>query len=184
MTNTKGFTLIELMVSVGLFTIVMLLASGAYLMMINLNQQAQNISTGIDNLSFALETMTRTIRTGTGYNCAIFPMQGNCSCGGNNFYLTDATGIRVSYARSTSNAYCGPSGTGCIVQTVNGAPSALTDPSVNISSLTFYVSGVFTGDGQQPHVTIIVSGTVSSGAGKAPQTFTIETGATMRGSDL
>jgi len=64
----------------------------------------------------------------------------------------------------------------------------LTDPSsVTISSLMFYVSGTgtytATGDINQPHVTIIVSGTVSAGPGKS-QAFSVETGATMRGTDL
>jgi hypothetical protein len=50
----------------------------------------------------------------------------------------------------------------------------------------FYVSGTKTtsaGDYNQPHVTIIISGTVSS-PGKASQYFNVETGATMRGTDL
>ena len=64
----SGYTLVELIVAVGLFALVMLLAAGAYLMMIGVNRQAQGIATGIDNLSFALETMTRSIRTGTNYN--------------------------------------------------------------------------------------------------------------------
>ncbi|MEK7114077.1 MAG: hypothetical protein AAB850_00815, partial [Patescibacteria group bacterium] len=67
---------------------------------------------------------------------------------------------------------------------VGSVSSVLTDPSVAVSSLMFYAFG--TGkppDYQQSRVTIIVSGTVSSGPGKT-QPFTVETGATMRGSDL
>lgn len=156
------------MVAVGLFALVMMLASGAYLVMIGINRQVQGIATGIDNLSFALETMTRTIRTGTNYSCN---NSGDCASGGANFSVTNSSGVTTNYALSG----------GIITQ--NGA--ALTDPSVTVSSLMFYASG--TGkppaDYTQPRVTIIVSGTVSSGPGKT-EPFTVETGAAMRGSDI
>ena len=62
MKRARGYTLIELMVAVGLFAIVMMLASGAYLVMIGVSRQTQGIATGVDNLAFALETMTRITR--------------------------------------------------------------------------------------------------------------------------
>ena len=72
-------------------------------------------------------------------------------------------------------------------QTVNGVSVALTDSSVTITSLLFYSTGAqayyATGDIQQSRVTIIVSGTVSGGPGKTIP-FTVETGATMRGTDI
>ncbi len=165
--------MIELIVAVGLFALIMLLASGAYLMMIGLNRQAQGVATGIDNLSFALETMTRNIRTGTAYNCGTGG--GDCSSGDHSFTFTPeggATTITYSLDSPTIQEKIG---------TAVAVP--LTDPSVNVSSLTFYVVGTSKSDVLQPHVTIIVSGTVSSGPGKS-QPFTIETGATMRGTDL
>ncbi len=179
MTNTKGYTLIELMVAVGLFSIIMLLASGAYLMMINLNQQAQNISNGIDNLSFALETMTRNIRTGSAYSCGVF---GNdCPSGGTTFTFKNQDGVNITYSLSGTS----------LQQVTNGptgsSQSLLTDSSVNITSLIFYAygtKGASQGDYVQATVTMIVSGTVSAGSGKPSQSFTVETGATMRGSDL
>lgn len=157
MTHSKGYTLIELMVSMGLFAIIMLLASGSYLMMIGLNRQVQGISTGINNLSFALETMTRTIRTGTGY-----------SGGGSTFSVTDANGRGMVYGLA-GNAI-----------TQNGMP--LTDSSsVTITSLTFNAVGMTPGDSIQSRVTMIITGTVS---GKIPQSFTIKTSATMRSLDI
>ena len=177
-----GYTLIELMVAVGLFALVMALASGAYLIMIGVNRNTQAVSTGINNLSFALESMTRTIRTGTSYQCNN-PAGGNCSSGGSAFYVTDQTGAVVSYARSVSDSICHSGGNGCLTVTRAGTTIALTSPPLNVSSLVFYGTGVFTGDGTQPHVTIVVSGTVLEGPGKT-QPFTVETGATMRGSDL
>ncbi|MFA6969108.1 MAG: prepilin-type N-terminal cleavage/methylation domain-containing protein, partial [Candidatus Paceibacterota bacterium] len=93
-TTSRGYTLIELIIAVGLFALVMLLASGAYIMMIGLSRQAQGIATGINNLSFALETMTRDIRTGTNYNCGGL---GDCSSGASVFSFKNESGVTVSY---------------------------------------------------------------------------------------
>ena len=168
-----GYTLIELIVAIGLFAIVITLVTGAYLMMIGIMRQAQATATGIDNLSFALEAMTRTIRTGVDYSC-----NGGQDClgGGGTFSILDlSSGSTVTYTTSG----------GAI--TKNDLP--ITDSSVvNITSLLFYVSGTQPlssfGDTNQPHVTIVISGTVSPGPGKPPLTFSVETGATMRGPDL
>lgn len=173
----RGYTLIELMVAVSIFAMVMMLSSGAYLLMIDLNRQAQGTTTGIDSLSFALESMTRSIRTGSSYNCG--DTGGDCS-GAGSFSFKDASGMDVTYER-------GLQGAPAIGDILKNGTIILTDPSVNITVLKFYVSGTGTiasGDYEQPHVTIVVSGTVSSGPRQTPRTFTIETGATMRGVDL
>lgn len=171
----NGYTLVELMIAVGLFAIVMLLSSGAYLVMISLNRQAQSMSNGIDNLAFALETMTRNIRTGVGYSCGAFG--GDCTSGASSLTLTNQRGQAVSYSLSGT----------ALQQIAGGTQSLLTDSSVTITSLTFYAFGTKTtaqSDYEQSRVTVSISGTVSPGPGKPPQAFTIETGATMRGSDL
>lgn len=169
-----GYTLVELIVAVGLFSLVMLLASGAYLMMIGISRQAQGITTGINNLSFALEAMTRSIRTGTSYDCGGL---GDCPGGASSFSFVNADGVSVTYSLSGSTIQETKGG---------GGQNTMTDSSVSVSSLTFYAFGTPSargGDYDQPRVTIVVSGTVSSGPGKT-EAFTVETGATMRGSDL
>lgn len=183
--KNKGFTLIELIVATGLFALVMMLSSGAYLLMIGLSRQAQGIATGIDNLSFAVEAMARDIRTGTAYNCGGI---GDCPppSGAGSFSFTNADGATVSYSCSGSLGNCSEDTPGALQETLGSTQSTLTDPLVSVSSLTFYAVGTgkpSEGDYQQPHVTIIVSGTVTYAAGKS-EPFTIETGATMRGSDL
>jgi len=183
----SGYTLIELIIATGLFALIMLLASGAYLMMIGLQRQAQGIATGIDNLSFAIETMTRDIRTGTAYSCGVSLGLGDCAVsGGSSFTFTPSGGgTAVTYSCLGSSGSCSPATPGAIQKTVGTTVSTLTDPSVDITSLTFYVSGTGKppGDLAQPHVTITISGKVLYGKGKS-DTFHIETGATMRGSDL
>ncbi len=176
-TSYRGFTLIELIVALGIFAIVMTLAAGGYLVIIGANRQAQASATSIDSLSFALETMTRDIRTGTHYHCGS-PSGGDCSNGASSFYFTDSAGESVSYSLA------GASGAQYIVKTVNGSSGALTDSaSINVKTLTFFVSGTTPGDAYQPHATVVVTGSVSAGPGKT-ESFSVETGATMRGTDL
>ncbi|MGD0328481.1 MAG: glycine-rich domain-containing protein [Minisyncoccia bacterium] len=163
----RGYTLVELIVAVGLFALIMTLTAGAYIIVIGLTARAQGTASSIDNLSFALETMTRNIRTGTGYNCGGL---GDCSSGSSNFSFRNAQGTATSYSLSNG-----------VIMTQNTIP--LTDPSVKVTSLMFYASGTKTSDNYQPNVTIVVSGTVSSGRGTT-QSFSVETGATMRGSDI
>ncbi|OGG48302.1 hypothetical protein A2678_00280 [Candidatus Kaiserbacteria bacterium RIFCSPHIGHO2_01_FULL_53_31] len=171
MTRTfRGFTLVELIVAVGLFAFVMMLASGAYLVMIGANRDAQAITTGINNLSFALETMTRDIRTGIKYGCGTFGT--DCTGGGESFVFMDANNNSITYTKGTNGL------------TKNNI--AITDSSVEVTSLKFYVTGTVNARGSdyvQPNVVIVVSGKVSAGPGKWKE-FYVETSATMRGTDL
>ncbi len=175
--TSRGFTLIELMVAVAIFAIVAMLASGAYLIMLDIDQRAQATTTGVDNLSFALESMTRTIRTGTHYNCGS-PTGGDCGSG-SVLYLTDQDGATVEFSLSG----------GAIDKTVGspGVATPLTDPSVQITNLTFSVVGTAPysagGDTTQPYIFITVSGTTLAGPGKTVP-FTVQTSAVMRGTDL
>lgn len=198
MNQSRGYTLVELVVAVGLFALIMTLASGAYLIMINLNRQAQGVSTGINSLSFALESMTRSIRTGTNYSCNGV---GDCIYGANNIRFRNSVGDSITYFYSTNASACGGSNNGCIMETIHRAStpvgfigsidttSPVTDPSVHISALTFYVSGsrsassASPNDPRQPYVTMIVAGTIATGSGRQ-QDFVVETGAAMRGTDL
>ncbi len=65
----RGFTLIEMIVSLGLFSIVVTISVGALLVLVATNQQLQSEQSVMTNLSFALDSMTREIRTGTSYYC-------------------------------------------------------------------------------------------------------------------
>lgn len=65
----KGFTIIEMIVSLAVFAFVITIAIGALLMLVNTNNQLQGEQSVMTNLSFALDSMTREIRTGTFYYC-------------------------------------------------------------------------------------------------------------------
>ena len=65
----SGFTLIEMIVSLAVFSVVVTISVGALLVLIATNQQLQNEQSVMTNLSFALDSMTREIRTGVNYYC-------------------------------------------------------------------------------------------------------------------
>tara|TARA_B100000508_G_scaffold138723_1_gene135357 strand:- start:2496 stop:3152 length:657 start_codon:yes stop_codon:yes gene_type:complete len=64
-----GFTLVEMVVSLGVFSIVVTIAVGALLVLIGSNDQLQKEQSVMTNLSFAVDSMTREIRTGINYFC-------------------------------------------------------------------------------------------------------------------
>lgn len=192
--RSQGFSLIELIVAVGLFSIVMMLIGGAYLIMIGTSRQAQGIASGINNLSFAVETMTRAIRTGVQYSCPA-GVAGNSCSSQPTFQFKDSSGCFVAYGLGTGTT-CGTgvsTSIGCITKTIQAgcsiAPgtSVLTDPSVNVKSLYFTAYGLNSlsaGDANQPYVRVIINAEVPVGPISPPKQFSIESSATMRGADL
>lgn len=67
--TNKGFTLVEMITAVALFSVVMVVGMGALLNVLNANKQAQAIQTAVNNLNLAMEMMSREIRTGIDYHC-------------------------------------------------------------------------------------------------------------------
>ncbi len=68
--KNAGFTLVELMVSIAIFAIVMTISTGTLLVLIDLNAKAQALYAATSNISFALDSMSREIRTGYRYYCS------------------------------------------------------------------------------------------------------------------
>ena len=146
--NEKGFTLVEMIVAVSIFTVVMFVSVGALLAIADANRKANALRTVMDNLNFAMESMSRSIRTGKDYACG---PSANCPQGGPSIAFTDQNNVRVVYDYNAANK-------SITVQKDGGIPQAITSPEVQIDSLTFYVTGVGP-DGKQPKVTVSVSGT-------------------------
>ncbi|MEA1929897.1 MAG: type II secretion system protein [Patescibacteria group bacterium] len=64
-----GFTLIEIMVSVSIFVIVALIATGAFITANRVNKKAQAIKLVMDNLNFAVDSMVIKMRQGGAFYC-------------------------------------------------------------------------------------------------------------------
>lgn len=65
----EGFTLVEMLVSLALFSVVITIGIGSLLTMVDANAKAQALYSSTTNLSFALDSMTRELRTGRHYYC-------------------------------------------------------------------------------------------------------------------
>jgi prepilin-type N-terminal cleavage/methylation domain-containing protein len=66
---TAGFTLVEMIVSLALFSVVTTVAVGSLLSLITANQAIQAEQDVLSGVMFALDSMSREIRTGTQYDC-------------------------------------------------------------------------------------------------------------------
>ena len=68
-TQQSGFTLIEIMISIGLFVVIMTLGITAVLNINRGHKKTQAMRTAFDNLSFIMEDMSRNIRLGSNIRC-------------------------------------------------------------------------------------------------------------------
>lgn len=168
--QVRGYTLLEMIVSVGIFSIVMLIVTGAYLTLISLDRKARATNQLVSNLSFAIESMTRSIRTGSTYSCN---GAGNGTC--SRFSFVDSQGRTVTYLLKSDGSIGQCTSGTC----VDATAIALTDPKITLSALTFYVRGVGTSDTIEPQVTISLRGTLESDPGKTTD-FAIQSSATQR----
>ncbi len=177
MKTARGFTLIEMLVAVALFSSVMVIALGSLLAISTSDRKAQSLKTVINNLNFSIDSMARSIRTGTSWNCSGSSAP-NCN-GGNAIDFIAANGQHVYYKLETSSGTtCGQTGTiGCLVKATNssGPWLPLTSPEVVIDSAAspyiFYVVGATPSDNTQPKLVITLNGyvKVTGGASAATQ---------------
>jgi prepilin-type N-terminal cleavage/methylation domain-containing protein len=183
----KGFTLIELMVSIALFSVVIAIVAAAFTNLLNYNRIALSTNNVSNNLNFVVDAMARSIRTGTNYQCGGIGNGPNCvySSGRSSLAFTDDSGNIDTYILDTTNheiGECPNQTTTCIVG--SGSYQVLTDPNIKINSLTFYVQGVGNTDGIQPQVIMVIQGQMTVGSKNPPVTFDIETSATQRQIDI
>ena len=163
----SGFTLIEIMVATTIFIIVMIMGMGSLISSSSQVKQARKLGIAMDNVSFAMENMTRTIRMATSY----------VSNGPNSISFTPS---------GTSNAkgyrYVTNSGNGSIQKqdNVSNAWSDITSPEVDIEMLKFFVNGE-DDDEEQPSVYILIKGNVNIEGEAVP--FAIQTLASQRSTE-
>ena len=160
--NKDGFTLVELLVSISIFVVVMTIVMGSILSVLSINGKSQTQKTAMDNLSFALESLSRTAKFSTKYHCGntgVLTDPVNCPSGNSSLSLQTPDGSLITYSLSG----------GKLTQAVNGAtPQDLTSPEVVIQDLKFYVFGSYPFNGNcssqpsndclQPKIIVSVSG--------------------------
>lgn len=177
----RGFTLVELIIAVALFTLVAFISIGAILTIFDANKRAQSSKTVVDNLNFAIEDMARTVRFGEKYYCdsgsipfVSHPVPTNCPNGGSRIAV---------YFNNITTVYRWNGGINDPIEKSNDGGSnytAITAPETKIEHLKFYVLGA--GTYEQPYVLVVVKG-YSGNKSTTQSKFSIETLMSQRNLD-
>jgi prepilin-type N-terminal cleavage/methylation domain-containing protein len=178
----KGFTLIEMLVSVAIFSVVMVIALGALLAMAESDRKAQTLKSIINNLNFSLDAMTRSMRTGLNYHCdiGVGTVTATRDCAGTaatSIAFLASDGQTVRYCRGNGST-CSTTGTAILVSKGAAAFAPITASEVLITNLQFYVTGAESAE-LQPHVVMLLSGNVLVGEFQN-STFDLQTSVTQR----
>jgi len=188
--NTRGFTLVEIIVALGLFLIVMTMMMGGLVVVLDMNKKVSSMQVVMNNLNTTLETMTRDIRFGTYYTChsSRFNKNSTKNCAGADlmavrFQEESGDVFNIAYKFNTSNytierckksvAHDASTGETC----TSNEWEPITSSEVHIDEFELFVQGVG-GGGVHPRTTIIITGTV--GTGQSETNFTIQTSVNQR----
>ncbi len=201
--NPRGFTLVELLISMVIFTSVITIATGALFSAQTINTRLEQTQLILDGVNLAVEVMARDIRYGSEFHCdtvipaSSIPMT-RTSCpyanGGTVIILrpsvvlsgsNDQASDRIMYYLSNGIVYKDEYKEGVIG---NKITYQVTPTDVNITTLAFYVTGsenTSAGNIVQPLVTLVLSGVTVPGKTKVtPVQFTIQTSVSARALDI
>jgi prepilin-type N-terminal cleavage/methylation domain-containing protein len=171
LSRTRGFTLIEMMVSVALFAIVVMISMTAILSVVDSNKRAQAMKSVMNNLNFALETMTRSLKTGTDMTfleCTVDVCKG--------IRINDQIlGGAVTYSLGTDNTLSGGTDDRNRLMRTETNEGPITAPEVDIKNLMF-IDGRGAG---QPSAIIVIGGVVKLNE-RVSSDFHIQTTVTQR----
>ena len=131
-TQQKGFTLIEMLDSVALFSVVLVVTLGSILTIMDSNKKARSLMSVMNNLNFSIDSMTRSIKAGK--------ITGTSVSGGGDCFQTEQINYDAGGFIREDVKYClvVVDGIGKIEKTVAGInTSAITAPDVDIDYLKF-----------------------------------------------
>lgn len=180
--HQKGFTLLEMIVSLGIFSVVIVAAIGLMISIVNAQIKAANIQAVQDNIRFSLELMTKEIRTGSNFRTDV-----PCGIEGSRISFDSATdGLkriyfwennRIMRAKTViANADCSGS---------TGKAMPLSAEEVVIERFRISTQGGNTGSGDgQAMITIALRARSISSKVQLESTMDIQTTVTPRLRDL
>lgn len=197
--HKRGLSLIELVVAMGIFTMVVTIGIGAMLTMFGANQKSLALRSVMNNLNFSIESMSREIMVGTNYICRnvnnVMVAPENCSIGGSEITFCSSEDEPTAYrlrlvnnkgrierriGELSNEEECGPDAP----FNWTGAWQIITDPGVNIfiDKSKFYITGTNQEDTLQPKVLLLIDGEAGKEGQKSD--FVIQTTLSQRTPDL
>ncbi len=171
----KGFTLIELITALAIFMVIMTISMGSIIGIFDASRKSRTLKTVMNNLNFAMETMSKEMRFGKTYHCGPgnIAVPQNCPSGDTLMSFSSSEGDQIIYRLNQNR----------IEKQINGVGyTAVTAPEAVIESLQFYTLGADTSDSLQAKVLIKITG--YAGADKNRSDFTLQTLVSQRLPDL
>jgi len=162
--KSKGLTLIELIVAMGIFSVIIVIVVGLFVATLKGYRKSAALQNVQENARFLMDFMTKEIRQSTiisGDNHSLIlerPDPSNPPAILNITYNFDGTNIQRTVAGSPSSS------------------GAINSQQVMVSG-AFFISGITSGDGLQPKVTISLK--VQTQATKAEEKAAIDLQATL-----
>jgi prepilin-type N-terminal cleavage/methylation domain-containing protein len=185
--DKRGITLMELLVVMGIFSIVVTLSSSIFLQSNRAQRRVLTATAAQADLRFVLEAIVREVRSGS-IDYARYASSGGVSVPTERLILKNANGQREEFFLDRTVGVCPTGVTQCVAMSLDGsAAQSLTSLGVNVDRLTFYVTpqldpftpdpatGLFSSN-KQPTVTIAIRVTTVGGqARQDPVTYTAQT---------
>jgi len=160
-----GFTLVEMITALAIFSIVMTIVVGALLSVLGANRQSQSIQVAINNLNLSLEMVSRELRMGHNYHCGnvgAYDEAQDCVNGADFIAFEPYNGNPSS---SDDQVHFWLQGGRIMKSTDNGVSALpLTSPELVLEGLQFYVAGTASADKIQPRALITMDGYVDRGS--------------------
>ncbi len=168
--DSAGFTILELLVSVSIFTIVIFISLTSVVVIFGNNRKSDSLRKAIDNANFAFEVVTREIRFGTNFFC-----DGARSC---------VAGDQVSFNASDGSAVVYAVENNRLVRSIDGGENfPLTSDRFEILTMDFTLTGGSPLDNEQPKVTLFMSGIAAPNTREA-SVFDVQTTVSSRQLDF
>lgn len=186
--GSRGFTLMELVVVLGIFTTVVVAASDVFLLASRSQRKIFNLERTQSDARFTMEAMTREIRTGS-IDYAYYAARGTAiGLPDDELAIVDTDNTRIRFFRSSDPLECvDGNSTPCLMVGVDAnTPVPITPKDVVLRNIAFYISpaedpqsfdpftGAYAAD-THPQVTVVLMlestrGRAGEGAAAAFQT--------------
>jgi len=151
-----GFTLVEMIVAIGLFTVITVVGLGVVADSYRTSRLEREGTKRLFSIERAVDIMVRELQAGTLYDC---DASGDCVNGGTSLAFVDSEGEDIEYRYAS----------GVLERVVDGDAAVLAGvDTVSLSNFVFYVQGSGEDDGIQPRVRILAQGNTNEAGEVTP----------------